>query len=88
MAGEWNYSSGKWHGDPNDKGIQTSEDYRFYSISVEFPMDNTLAKDEDGDDDNDDAGEESDAESKAEATDDGDDTEDDDKHVAIYSVKL
>ncbi|KAL6964658.1 hypothetical protein U1Q18_035715 [Sarracenia purpurea var. burkii] len=36
-AGEWNYTSGKWHGDPNDKGIQTSEDYRFYAISAEFP---------------------------------------------------
>lgn len=20
MAGEWNYTAGKWHGDPNDKG--------------------------------------------------------------------
>ncbi|KAK6143867.1 hypothetical protein DH2020_024215 [Rehmannia glutinosa] len=37
MAGEWNYTSGKWNGDPNDKGIQTSEDYRFYAISAEFP---------------------------------------------------
>ncbi|KAF2288319.1 hypothetical protein GH714_005998 [Hevea brasiliensis] len=36
-AGEWNYTSGKWNGDPNDKGIQTSEDYRFYAISAEFP---------------------------------------------------
>ncbi|EXB66045.1 hypothetical protein L484_004111 [Morus notabilis] len=46
MAGEWNYTSGKWHGDANDKGIQTSEDYRFYAISAEFPefsnKDNTL----------------------------------------------
>ncbi|PKI37731.1 hypothetical protein CRG98_041882 [Punica granatum] len=37
MAGEWNYTSGKWNGDPNDKGIQTSEDYRFYAISAEYP---------------------------------------------------
>ncbi|KAL2231293.1 calreticulin [Sesamum indicum] len=37
MAGEWNYTSGKWNGDPDDKGIQTSEDYRFYAISAEFP---------------------------------------------------
>ncbi|KAG6421850.1 hypothetical protein SASPL_118409 [Salvia splendens] len=37
MAGEWNYTSGKWSGDANDKGIQTSEDYRFYAISAEFP---------------------------------------------------
>ncbi|KAG6702335.1 hypothetical protein I3842_07G029500 [Carya illinoinensis] len=37
VAGEWNFTAGKWHGDPNDKGIQTSEDYRFYAISAEFP---------------------------------------------------
>ncbi|XP_020113975.1 calreticulin-like [Ananas comosus] len=37
LAGEWNYTSGKWNGDPEDKGIQTSEDYRFYAISAEFP---------------------------------------------------
>ncbi|XP_024189820.1 calreticulin isoform X2 [Rosa chinensis] len=37
LAGEWNYTSGKWNGDANDKGIQTSEDYRFYAISAEFP---------------------------------------------------
>ncbi|KAG5549023.1 hypothetical protein RHGRI_014410 [Rhododendron griersonianum] len=37
MAGEWNYTSGKWHGDADDKGIQTSEDYRFYAISAEYP---------------------------------------------------
>ncbi|KAJ6414093.1 hypothetical protein OIU84_006832, partial [Salix udensis] len=36
-AGVWNHTSGKWNGDPNDKGIQTSEDYRFYAISAEFP---------------------------------------------------
>ncbi|WOL03269.1 calreticulin-like [Canna indica] len=37
MAGEWNYTSGKWTADAEDKGIQTSEDYRFYAISAEFP---------------------------------------------------
>ncbi|KAJ0079278.1 hypothetical protein Patl1_22390 [Pistacia atlantica] len=37
VAGEWNFTAGQWHGDPNDKGIQTSEDYRFYAISAEFP---------------------------------------------------
>ncbi|XP_024638651.1 calreticulin isoform X2 [Medicago truncatula] len=46
LAGEWNYTSGQWNGDANDKGIQTSEDYRFYAISAEFPefsnKDNTL----------------------------------------------
>ncbi|KAH7678634.1 Calreticulin protein [Dioscorea alata] len=37
MAGEWNHTSGNWSGDPEDKGIQTTEDYRFYAISAEFP---------------------------------------------------
>ncbi|XP_039120820.1 LOW QUALITY PROTEIN: calreticulin-like [Dioscorea cayenensis subsp. rotundata] len=37
MAGEWNHTSGKWSGDYEDKGIQTTEDYRFYAISAEFP---------------------------------------------------
>ncbi|KAG8363889.1 hypothetical protein BUALT_Bualt19G0069500 [Buddleja alternifolia] len=42
MAGEWNYTSGKWNGDASDKAItlfciQTSEDFRFYAISAEFP---------------------------------------------------
>ncbi|XXG80463.1 hypothetical protein AAC387_Pa09g1323 [Persea americana] len=37
MAGEWNHTSGKWNGNPNDKGIQTTEDFRFYAISAEFP---------------------------------------------------
>ncbi|CAK9152910.1 unnamed protein product [Ilex paraguariensis] len=36
-AGKWNYTSGRWSGDPVDKGIQTSEDNRFYAISAEFP---------------------------------------------------
>ncbi|WOL16433.1 calreticulin-like [Canna indica] len=36
-AGDWNHTSGKWSGDPEDKGIQTSEDFRFYAISAEFP---------------------------------------------------
>ncbi|XVF31456.1 hypothetical protein REPUB_Repub16aG0147600 [Reevesia pubescens] len=44
LAGEWNYTSGKWNGDPNDKGIQTSEDYRFYAISAEFPEVNNKDK--------------------------------------------
>ncbi|GMH07725.1 hypothetical protein Nepgr_009565 [Nepenthes gracilis] len=37
VAGEWNYTSGKWYGDPDDKGIQTSQEDRFYAISAEFP---------------------------------------------------
>ncbi|KAG7653634.1 Calreticulin/calnexin P domain superfamily [Arabidopsis suecica] len=36
-AGEWKHTAGNWSGDSNDKGIQTSEDYRFYAISAEFP---------------------------------------------------
>ncbi|XP_025795792.1 calreticulin-like isoform X1 [Panicum hallii] len=36
-AGEWNHTSGKWYGDAGDKGIQTSEDYRFYAISAQYP---------------------------------------------------
>ncbi|CAE5960412.1 unnamed protein product [Arabidopsis arenosa] len=36
-AGEWKHTAGNWSGDANDKGIQTSEDYRFYAISAEFP---------------------------------------------------
>lgn len=24
MAGEWNFTAGKWHGDPNDKGTVLS----------------------------------------------------------------
>ncbi|KAJ0980599.1 hypothetical protein J5N97_008854 [Dioscorea zingiberensis] len=37
MAGEWNHTSGNWSGDAEDKGIQTTQDYRFYAISAEFP---------------------------------------------------
>ncbi|KAF9605904.1 hypothetical protein IFM89_020783, partial [Coptis chinensis] len=37
-AGEWNFTAGKWNGDANDKGIQTSEDYRFYAISLNFEL--------------------------------------------------
>ncbi|KHN48901.1 Calreticulin [Glycine soja] len=37
LTGEWNHTSGQWNGDANDKGIQTSEDYRFYVISAEYP---------------------------------------------------
>ncbi|ONK67580.1 uncharacterized protein A4U43_C05F1510 [Asparagus officinalis] len=36
-AGKWNHTSGNWSGDPNDKGIQTAEDYKYYAISAEFP---------------------------------------------------
>ncbi|XP_058083861.1 calreticulin-like isoform X2 [Magnolia sinica] len=36
-AGDWNHTAGKWNGDPNDKGIQTTQHYRYYAISAEFP---------------------------------------------------
>ncbi|KAK8545958.1 hypothetical protein V6N12_026765 [Hibiscus sabdariffa] len=44
LAGEWNYTAGKWNGDPNDKGIQTSQDGRFYAISAKFPEVNNKGK--------------------------------------------
>ncbi|GMI85038.1 calreticulin 1a, calreticulin 1 [Hibiscus trionum] len=44
LAGEWNYTAGKWNGNPNDKGIQTSEDHRFYAISAKFREVNNKGK--------------------------------------------
>eukprot|EP00339_Tiarina_fusa_P018481 CAMPEP_0117027792 /NCGR_PEP_ID=MMETSP0472-20121206/20275_1 /TAXON_ID=693140 ORGANISM="Tiarina fusus, Strain LIS" /NCGR_SAMPLE_ID=MMETSP0472 /ASSEMBLY_ACC=CAM_ASM_000603 /LENGTH=402 /DNA_ID=CAMNT_0004735121 /DNA_START=48 /DNA_END=1256 /DNA_ORIENTATION=- len=35
--GTWKHTAGQWYGDENDKGIQTSEDARFYGISA--PLD-------------------------------------------------
>jgi calreticulin len=32
--GKWEHTAGLWHGDVNDKGIQTSEDARFYGLSA------------------------------------------------------
>ena len=32
--GEWKLTSGEWYGDADDKGLQTSEDARFYGISA------------------------------------------------------
>ena len=32
--GKWKHTAGEWHGDEADKGIQTSEDARFYGISA------------------------------------------------------
>lgn len=32
--GDWTHTSGKWHADEADKGIQTSEDARFYGLSA------------------------------------------------------
>eukprot|EP00249_Psilotum_nudum_P013705 c24465_g1_i5 orf=250-1374(+) len=45
-AGEWIHTAGRWNGDPNDKGIQTYPDSKFFAISARFPefsnKDNTL----------------------------------------------
>jgi calreticulin len=32
--GTWKHTAGEWHADPEDKGIQTSEDARFFGISA------------------------------------------------------
>jgi len=37
LAGDWVHTAGKWNGDPNDKGIQTHTDYRFFAISAAYP---------------------------------------------------
>jgi len=38
QAGEWKHTSGDWYGDKDeDRGIQTSQDARFYAISSKFP---------------------------------------------------
>jgi calreticulin len=34
--GEWKWTAGQFHADPNDKGIQTSEDARFYGLSAKL----------------------------------------------------
>ena len=34
--GEWAWTAGKWYGDVNDKGIQTSQDARFYGYSAKM----------------------------------------------------
>eukprot|EP00249_Psilotum_nudum_P005836 c19267_g1_i1 orf=543-1841(-) len=37
LAGNWLHTAGKWYADPDDKGIQTYPDSRFFAISAEFP---------------------------------------------------
>ncbi|KAH7298417.1 hypothetical protein KP509_25G042300 [Ceratopteris richardii] len=37
LAGNWLHTAGKWYADPDDKGIQTYPDSRFYGISAQFP---------------------------------------------------
>jgi calreticulin len=41
--GEWEHTAGKWYGDEADKGIQTSQDARFYGLSAKMdkPFTNT-----------------------------------------------
>jgi len=34
--GTWKHTAGEWYGDADDKGIQTSEDARFYGISAKL----------------------------------------------------
>jgi len=34
--GTWKHTAGKWYGDADDKGIQTSEDARFYGLSAKL----------------------------------------------------
>jgi len=34
--GEWKWTAGEWYGDASDKGIQTSEDARFYGLSAKL----------------------------------------------------
>lgn len=41
--GEWKHTHGEWYGIESDKGIQTSEDARFYGISA--PMESTFTSD-------------------------------------------
>ncbi|KAJ7568649.1 hypothetical protein O6H91_01G042100 [Diphasiastrum complanatum] len=38
LAGKWLHTAGKWHGDPDDKGIQTYPDARYFAISARFPQ--------------------------------------------------
>lgn len=37
QAGDFVHTAGKWYADENHKGIQTSQDYRFYAISSAIP---------------------------------------------------
>ena len=41
--GEWKHTAGEWYGDEADKGIQTSQDAKFYGISA--PMAKTFTSD-------------------------------------------
>jgi len=45
--GDWVHTAGKWHGSADDKGIQTSEDARFYGLSAKLdkPFNSSDGKD-------------------------------------------
>jgi len=44
--GEWGWSAGKYYNDPEeDKGLQTTQDARFYQISAAFPKFSNKGKD-------------------------------------------
>ena len=36
QMGEWKWTAGQWYADKNDKGIQTGQDARFYSLSADM----------------------------------------------------
>jgi len=42
--GKWEHTAGEWYADENDKGIQTSEDARFYGLSA--PLTKTFTSDD------------------------------------------
>ncbi|KAM9967381.1 hypothetical protein ACTFIW_001465 [Dictyostelium discoideum] len=44
-SGKLVHTAGKWFGDENQKGIQTSEDARFYAVSAKFPSFSNKGKD-------------------------------------------
>ncbi|KAF2076542.1 hypothetical protein CYY_002156 [Polysphondylium violaceum] len=44
-AGKFAHTAGKWYGDAENKGIQTSQDARFYAISAKFPAFSNEGKD-------------------------------------------
>jgi len=46
QAGEWKHTAGEWYGDKDaDKGIQTSQDARFYALSAKFDKFSNHGKD-------------------------------------------
>jgi calreticulin len=42
--GAWKHTAGEWYGDETDKGVQTSEDARFYSLSAPLTKKFTSSK--------------------------------------------